>query len=421
MTKPQIEIEESTPEFPLLGWQVQWRISGVQIAHDDFKKLLAKHGFQDFVPQLPPLNTSLHRAVAEWVELRAEQGVGPSLSRRSRFEQDEDEEVTKETALIRAITVPTGNPYLVFALVTERIDVEDIGLDYATSMRILLHKQHHTLICTTNPRGIVAEVENQPKRKRGRPSKADKLAQQEAESALLKEQQEQDEQPEESLTESQQLTRELRPLWAKYQSMITSNECSRIIRKIITSMNSVATRNRGGVYFVPLAERATLTRLNKFIADLPTPHLEEGSPRRPFMYAAGVIDRPAAKRQLSVAVHAGILDEVEAVAKRLERFTGQDDKSVKGNTIVDRMREFHKVKTKAQSYADLCGLQAESILSVVKKLETQALNIVLADDQEIDPETINTPTPRLRPVPLAPAANPPQDEDEAVSTVASGS
>ncbi len=45
------------------------------------------------------------------------------------------------------------------------------------------------------------------------------------------------------------------------------------IRRIIAAMNSVAVRGRGGVYFIPYSQLDALQRLNRFIADLPTPSL----------------------------------------------------------------------------------------------------------------------------------------------------
>ena len=163
-------------------------------------------------------------------------------------------------------------------------------------------------------------------------------------------------------------------------------------------MNSVAVRGRGGVYFVPYTELDTLQRLNRFIADLPTPSLPAGSERRPFLYASGVIDRPATKRQLAVALHAGIMDEVDATRKKLERFTEQEDGSVRPATILERLTEFRQIKVKAAAYADLCGLQQESVANAIKALEARAMEVVMKGDVMLDPETLDSDTPALKPV-----------------------
>jgi len=212
-----------------------------------------------------------------------------------------------------------------------------------------------------------------------------------------------------------ELTRQLRPLWDHYRQLVMSNEVSRIIRRFIAAMNSVAVRGRGGVYFVPYSQLDALQRLNRFIADLPTPSLPPASERRPFLYASGVIDRPASKRQLAVALHAGIMDEVDAARKKLERFVDQEAGSVRPNTILERLAEFRQVKAKAAVYADLCGLRQERVATAIKVLEARALEVVMKGDVVLDPETLDSETPAFKPVaaPASAAATPPSAEPAA--------
>ena len=163
-------------------------------------------------------------------------------------------------------------------------------------------------------------------------------------------------------------------------------------------MNSVAVRGRGGVYFVPYAQLGTLQRLNRLIADLPTPTLPASSERHPFLYASGVIDRPAAKKTLAVALHTGIMDEVDAAKEKLERFTAMDEGTVRPDTILERVNEFRQVRQKAAAYADLIGLQQESVISAVRALEERAMAVVMKGDVLLDPESLASGTPSLRSV-----------------------
>lgn len=421
MGRPRTEIELATPEFPLVGWHVMYRISRVQIKLDDLRALLDQHGFGTFVPQPPATRIALHRAVADWVDLLAATGNVPTAAGIFSAEADEDGEEdggapSKKQSLIREVPAPADNPWLVFALVDEAADVAQLSLSYATSLRILLHKQHGHLICTTTPRGIVHLPDDGSKRRSPRTSRQDSAAydpeQAVAEAARV-------------LAESEaaagadgvQLTRQLRPLWEQYRSLVMSNEVSRIIRRIIASMSSVAVRGRGGVYFVPYKELDALQRLNRFIADLPTPSLPASSERRPFLYASGVIDRPASKQQLAVALHAGIMDEVDAARKKLERFTEMEEGTVRPTTILERLAEFRQVKAKAAVYADLCGLQQESVANAIKALEARAMEVVMKGDVVLDPETMDSERPTVKPAvtPASAATTPPPAEPSATT------
>ncbi len=118
----------------------------------------------------------------------------------------------------------------------------------------------------------------------------------------------------------------------------------------------------------------------------------------PFLYTSRVIDRPATKETLAVALYAGIMDEVDAARKKLERFTAMDEGTVRPDTILERVNEFRQVRQKAAAYADLIGLQQESVISAVKALEERALAVVMKGDVMLDPECLATGTLALRSV-----------------------
>jgi hypothetical protein len=374
MGTPRTDIELATPEFPLVGWHVMYRISRVAVTLEELVQLLDKHGFSAFTPQAPAPRVALQRAVAAWVDLQRATEETPDL----------DDVPTARKQLIREVPSPRNNPWLVFALVNEAADLAQLSLSYATQLRILLHKQHNLLVCTTTPRGIIQE----PQARRRWRKNEEQPSREDFDAAVLRE----------VGKEGMDLTQELRPLWAQYRTLIMSYEVSRIIRRIIASTQSVAVRGRGGVYFIPYQQLAVLQRLNRFIAELPTPTLPATSERRPFLYASGVIDWPGAKRQLAVALHAGIMDEVDASRKKLERFMAEDYGTVKPETMLERLAEFRAVHTKANAYADLVGLQQESIIASLKVLEAKAMQVVMQGDVVIDPESVASDMPTLKSV-----------------------
>jgi hypothetical protein len=73
-------------------------------------------------------------------------------------------------------------------------------------------------------------------------------------------------------------------------------------------MNVVSLRQAGGVYFVPESERDALFRLRQLIAGIP-----QSAGQGSFVCALGVPDAVEARRGLSRAVHAGLLDEINSL------------------------------------------------------------------------------------------------------------
>ncbi len=70
------------------------------------------------------------------------------------------------------------------------------------------------------------------------------------------------------------------------------------------------------------------------------------------------------------------------------------------------MNEFRQVRQKAAAYADLIGLQQESVISAVKALEARAMEVVMRGGVMLDPESLERGTPALRSVQVAPPPAP---------------
>jgi len=76
---------------------------------------------------------------------------------------------------------------------------------------------------------------------------------------------------------------------------------------------------------------------------------------------------------------------------------------------------FRQVRQKAAAYADLIGLQQESVISAVKALKERALAVVMKGDVMLDPESLASGTPALKSV----GAQTPQPAAEPAEPVAS--
>src|SRR5262249_35604876 len=185
--------------------------------------------------------------------------------------------------------------------------------------------------------------------------------------------------------ESQQVTDELMPYWRKYRDLFIARDLSEMMREIIDGMNAVSLRQAGGVYFVPANERDSLLRLRQLIDDIP-----QVTGLDPFVCALGVPDAVEAKRGLSKAVHAGLLDEVNSLRGDLGRSSKSGDR-LGEKTIAQRLVIYKRLKAKAEMYQDMLGIQQDQVRAGIAELDREALNLISADDIPLSSSTSHTP------------------------------
>src|SRR5215831_2400095 len=317
-------IEASTEQVPVVGYTVLWRLHGLRVRHDHLKDALDRAGFPEFLPDPPTPRKSLRRALQAWVVARARAALAQQV-----IAQQTSPDATQRT-LIRVIN-RAGSEHIVFALVMEDVDYKALGLNYATDLRIQLHKKIGQMICTTQTTGRI-----------------------------------------ESYHESQQVATELQPYWQEFKDLHVACDLSDMVRRIIASLQATALRRAGGVYFVPKGKRDELVRLREMVAGLP--HLED----QPFVCAFGVPDLQETKTQMTQVLHAGMLDEVASLRADLRRLIAEGT-NVREDTVITRLAAFQSVRAKAQVYADLLGLRLDRMRAEIGELETQARRLLLHD------------------------------------------
>jgi hypothetical protein len=197
-------------------------------------------------------------------------------------------------------------------------------LNYATDLRIQLHKKTGQMICTTQTTGRI-----------------------------------------ESYHESQQVAAELQPYWQEFKDLHVACDLSEMVRRIIDSLQATALRRAGGVYFVPQGKRDDLSRLREMVAGFP--HMED----QPFVCAFGVPDLQETKTQMTRALHIGMLDEIASLRTDLRRLIAEGT-NIREDTVITRLAAFQSIRAKAQVYADLLGLRLDRMRAEIGELEMQA-------------------------------------------------
>jgi hypothetical protein len=322
-------VEASTSQFPLVGYTVFWRLAGIRVSHPGLERALQATGFDNYLPDPPTPRVALRRALAEWI--KAKQRLARSLQLQQDDEDHDENGDGRRRTLIRVIN-RAGSEHLVYALVAEDIDFSALGLSYGTALRILLHKKTGEMICTTDAEGMI-----------------------------------------DAQRESQQVTAELMPYWRQYRDLFIARDLSEMMREIVDGMNAVSLRQAGGVYFVPASERDSLLRLRRLIADIP--RIEDLDP---FVCALGVPDAAEAKRGLSKAVHAGLLDEINSLRGDLNRLSESGDR-LREKTIAQRLVIYKRLKAKAEMYQELLGMRQDEVRAGIVALEREALDLLTVD------------------------------------------
>jgi Family of unknown function (DUF6744) len=336
-------LEAATSQLPLIGFTVLWRLEGIRVSHPDLEHALQSAGFEKHLPDPPTPRVALRRALAEWI--RTKQRTARTLQLHLGDEEHDENGGGRRRTLIRVID-RAGSEHLVYALVAEDVDFSALGLSYGTALRILLNKKSGEMICTTDAEGVI-----------------------------------------DAQRESQQLTDELMPHWRQYRDLFIARDLSQMVREIIDGMNAVSLRQAGGVYFVPESEREALFRLRQLIAGIP-----QSSGPGSFVCALGVPDAIEARRGLSRAVHAGLLDEINSLRGDLGRL-GESGDRLREKTIAQRLIIYKRLKAKAEMYQDLLGMQQDQVRAGIAGLEREALNLISADDIPLTSSISHTPAP----------------------------
>jgi hypothetical protein len=239
--------------------------------------------------------------------------------------------------LIRSIGDNASSRWLVYSLVAENKNVQDLCLDYATDVRFFLEKATGRLLVTTEARGMIA-AEN----------------------------------------EAASIGRQIAPFWARHRNLFLSGDVSRVLTGIVESLDAVALREGGGSYFVPISRQAALDKLRAFVANLPVSGRQAAQ-----VFAFPILDAGATRTQIRDAANADFFAEIDAAEKDLDRFVEQHHEkagSVRASTVTARIEAYMRLREKARIYADATGMRQERILDELTSLETKARSLLIAAD-----------------------------------------
>lgn len=325
----------------LLGYTVIADLdSSIEIDKTELDRLKTLYGFDQFTPTKLEPAAIIKRGISAWLK---------ELSKGKLAIAGFDEEDGKKS-LVRQIKTP-DKTRVFLGLVKENIDLEELGLDYLTNLRVCFKKpdkkddaDQGQLMLTVTDSGSFNETYYP------------------------------------DITESNLLD-SLRQHVAFQGGIYKSLELRRMIVEIVESLHSRNIRNGGGVYFVPEYQADDLQRLNRFMHDL-----KSHGPKTTLLHLP-VINEANSKQQLATNTHESFMQRVIAYKEDIGRFaTANRKRGIKLETMQERITLYQQLSDELTLYQGLLGTRVEDVQAELTALESQAQEIIdlYAKGQEIE-------------------------------------
>jgi hypothetical protein len=319
----------------LLGYTVIASLdSRTEISHPDLLQLTTPLGFGGYAPPQVEPNTYIKRAIMAWLKELAKGENGISL--------EEEEEGRKAKSLVRQIKTP-DKQVIILALVKENINLEELGLEYLTNLRVFfVRPKPHTedegiLTLTLTPSGQTDPRTYYPTQK------------------------------------EQDLLDSLQRHVTYYKGVYKSLELRRMINQIIEGMQSTNMRPNGGVSFIPYFKRDTLVLLKQLMEGL---QRQPGGDKTSLLHIP-IIDEENSKRQLAGASHDAFMQRVVAHKEAMTRFVAQNRKrGIRLDNMQARIADYQELRAQLDVYTGLLDVRLDEVRVEVDTLERQAQELI---------------------------------------------
>lgn len=347
------DLEASTRDLPLVGYLFSCDWHGVRVQRSVLLARLAAAGLSQYAPPPVSYQVSLHRALRAWIAERAAAGERAGLGNQNGLVAEDEPGSGAATRSLVRVARTSRSEWILFAVVQEAVDLAALDLDYATDLRVLVHKATGRLVVTTEATGVVDD-------QAAAPPVARRIADQ------------------------------LRPHWERCQDLHTAGDLGELTRAALRDLRAVNVQAGSGWYFVPLAQAPALRHLRDQIDRLPS--VNEA---RPATLLLGQLDTAATRKQLAQAAYRDFIAQLGAARQDLATFTARPEGTVRAATIAARLAAYKELKARAELYASLLGMQQEAVQQALAELTEQAQAIVTRATGGDDP----APAPATLPLP----------------------
>lgn len=219
---------------------------------------------------------------------------------------------------------------LAYVIVAEEADFEELRLGHSTEMSVIMDKQDETLTLVTG----------------GNSQRTEEVKQ------------------------------EIIKKWDSLRSDVPANELSKVLKNVL--MGQGAFNLKRGVYFLPDSPENTalIGQLAMFVGSL-----SESA----FMVAAPMVDNAAIRSQLSKALYAGVIDELNQLRQDASRLAERmmKDGEVSEKTVNVRLAKYQELREKIWQVEDAMGQAATDCKVYIDELQ-EIITAIEIDEDDIE-------------------------------------
>lgn len=312
-------------ELPLLGYSVIATLPEIEIPAQELHDLLTPLGWSHTVPELED-RTAVQLTVKAWLRDLA---TGERGSRRG--DEGIGESGKKDKVVLREIS-RSNSQVGTFALVKESLNREGLDLTYLIDLQFLFDTSSGTL-----------RLHRAGKASGGGPS-------------------------------DEELQARLDVQWHRYyrQARQTSAVLGRMYTEILSTMQAIALRSDGGVYFVPAMTAEKLLAL-QVLLETTLPSAARTTTRGTLLCIPQWGDL-ATRDEIARAAHIALLAELRALRTKLQEIIerARQGSTIRKKWMLARILTYRRQREKIQLYTDLVGMQQNDLELDLRLLRAQA-------------------------------------------------
>ena len=153
------------------------------------------------------------------------------------------------------------------------------------------------------------------------------------------------------------LRAEISSAFAKFNTILSSDKVSTFMTDTLSAAKALRVRDNGGVYFLPVSEAETRTRLRDLMSRM------QSMGQRVRLTMQSAFDVPSEKLELQQDIGASLIASLDAEVAELDRLLSPEEGkgAVRRTTLEDRVTRFRDLKERALGYRDLIQLNVVDV------------------------------------------------------------
>lgn len=305
--------------FKTIGQITWWDIGSLRTDFDAFKAAWEGANLPEYKFTKTTKQEATRKGIEDWLAQRfAQYGLGKKTSAGTVGDE--------VRSLIRVIN-KTGSDWIAYVLVTERADMERMGLSHVSALRVGMRKKDGVIVVTHEKDGPMDDMVDDPT-----------------------------------------IRAEIDECRQPYFDTILGADLSNGIRAILRSMGGVCVRRDGGVYLMPPTEKATVARMAEVVG------AAGGS-----ISTVDVIDTKAHRGEMIKNISDGLAGEIGMAKAKIEAIR----ENARAGTLQHEMEALVKLRSKADAWTEFLQMQSERLTTGIDDLRETVRRMLVSKEDSL--------------------------------------